>query len=72
MVPTKFASKENLALKASFFNSWQGTTHWPHTNIHKAGPPLRDGKEDPMNRKEPREKPIITDRLLQLAGAKAY
>jgi hypothetical protein len=72
MTPAKFAKKEDLELKAELFKNWQGTTHWPHCNIHKAGPPLRNGVEDPMNRSEPREKPIITDRILQLAAVKSY
>lgn len=35
-------------------------------------PPKRNGIVDPMNRTEPREKPMITDRVLQLAAVKAY
>lgn len=42
------------------------------SNIRKAGVPLRNGKEDPHNRSEPIEKPEINQRLLQLAGVKAY
>ena len=72
MTPAKFAKKEDLELKADTFKEWQGTTHWPHCNIHKMGPPMRDGKVDPKNRTEPLEKPEITDRLLQLAAVKAY
>jgi hypothetical protein len=73
MTPAKFAKKEDLELKASMFKSWQGTTHWPHCNIHKQGPPLRNGVECPLNtRTEPLEKPILTDRILQLAAVKAY
>lgn len=72
MTPAKFAKKEDLALKAELFNTWQGTTHWPHCNIRKQGPPERDGKPDPQNRTEPLEKPVITDRILQLAAVKAY
>ncbi|KAI6811471.1 hypothetical protein KC332_g11725 [Hortaea werneckii] len=72
MTPKKFAKEEDVALKADMFNNWQGTTHWPHCNIHKQGPPLRNGVEDPLNRSEPREKPEMTNRVLQLAGVKAY
>ncbi|EAT76527.2 hypothetical protein SNOG_16155 [Parastagonospora nodorum SN15] len=72
MTPRKFAKKEDIELKAKLFNDFQGTTHWPHCNIHKAGPPLRDGKLCPKNRTEPLEKPVITDQVLRLAGAKAY
>jgi hypothetical protein len=31
-----------------------------------------DGKIDPMERAEPLEKPEMTDKLLKLAGVKAY
>ncbi|KAI4658820.1 uncharacterized protein J4E79_006579 [Alternaria viburni] len=72
MTPAKFAKKEDLELKAELFKTWQGTTHWPHCNIRKQGPPERDGKPDPQNRTEPLEKPIVTDRILQLAAVKAY
>jgi hypothetical protein len=72
MTPKKFAKEEDVKLKAELFQNFQGTTHWPHCNIHKAGPPLRDGKLCPKNRTEPLEKPIVTDQILQLAGVKAY
>jgi len=47
-------------------------SHWPHCNIHETGPPMRNGKLCPHNRTEPREKPELTDRVLQLAAVKAY
>ena len=71
-IPTKFAKIEYPELKAKLFKNWQGTTHWPHCNIRVQGPVERDGKPDPQNRTEPFEKPIITDRILQLAAVKAY
>ncbi|TKA81740.1 hypothetical protein B0A55_01120 [Friedmanniomyces simplex] len=72
MTPAKFAKKEDLELKASLFKEWQGTTHWPHCNIRRQGPPLRNGVVDALDRSEPREKPEVTDRILQLAAVKAY
>jgi hypothetical protein len=72
MTPAKFANKEDLALKAELFKTWQGTTHWPHRNIHQARPPMRDGEIDPHNRTEPCEKPVVTDQILKLAGVMAY
>lgn len=72
MTPAKFAKKEDLELKAELFNTWQGTTHWPHRNIHQSRPPLRDGVVDPYNRSEPLEKPELNDQILKLAGVKAY
>ena len=72
MTPRKFAKAEDLESKADMFKTWQGTTHWPHCNIRKQGPPVRDGKECPLNRHEPLEKPEITDQILKLAAVKAY
>ncbi|GIZ45512.1 hypothetical protein CKM354_000867500 [Cercospora kikuchii] len=70
--PARFAEPEVLKKKAELFKTWQGTTHWPHCNIRETGPPLRNGKECPLNRHEPLEKPEITKRLLQLAAVEAY
>ncbi|KAJ4330444.1 hypothetical protein N0V87_009991 [Didymella glomerata] len=72
MTPARFANKKDLAYKAELFNTYQGTTHWPHCNIHPARPPMRDGKIDKYNRSEPFEKPVVTDQVLKLAGVKAY
>jgi hypothetical protein len=49
MTPAKFAKKEDLQLKAEFFKTWPGTTHWPYCNIRKQDPPERDGKPDPQS-----------------------
>ncbi|KAB8210431.1 Clavaminate synthase-like protein [Aspergillus parasiticus] len=72
MTPRKFANEEDIKLKAQLFHEFEGTTHWPHCNIHRHGPPMRDGVIDPQNRTEPLEKPVLSDRLLQLAGVKDY
>lgn len=72
MTPAKFAKQEDRELKAKMFDTWQGTTHWPHCNIRVQGPPMRDGEVCSQNRSEPLEKPLVTDRVLQLAGVKAY
>ncbi|KAK8159714.1 hypothetical protein IWX90DRAFT_390525 [Phyllosticta citrichinensis] len=72
MTPKKFAKPEDIEMKVQLFKDWQGTTHWPHCNLRVQGPPLRDGKLDPQNRDRPLEPPEMTDRLLQLAGVKAY
>jgi len=34
--------------------------------------PMRNGEPCPKNRNEPFDKPEITDKILQLAGVKAY
>ncbi|KAK8223776.1 hypothetical protein HDK77DRAFT_44631 [Phyllosticta capitalensis] len=72
MTPAKFAKQEDVKMKSELFSQWQGTTHWPHCNLRQQGPPLRDGKVDPQNRDKPLEPPVLTDRLLQFAGVKAY
>lgn len=72
MTPRRFAKDEDVKLKAELFNDFQGTTHWPHCNIRKAGPPLRNGELCPKNRTEPLEKPERTDQILKLAGVTAY
>ncbi|KUL87438.1 hypothetical protein ZTR_04760 [Talaromyces verruculosus] len=73
MTPRRFATEEALELKKQCFNSWMGTTHWPHCNIRpSAEKPMRNGKVCPKYRTEPFEKPELTDRLLQLAGVKGY
>ncbi|KAI9661857.1 MAG: hypothetical protein M1821_009096 [Bathelium mastoideum] len=72
MTPAKFAAKEDRELKAQLFKEFQGTTHWPHCNIHRQGPPLRNGVVDPLQRSEPLNKPAVSDRMLRLAAVQAY
>ena len=72
--PTKLASKDALAEKEIIFNKWGATTHWPHDNIKlrdlQASYP--DGTLDSRHRSQPLEKPEMSDKLLRLAGVKAY
>ncbi|KAH3661506.1 hypothetical protein OGAPHI_006353 [Ogataea philodendri] len=72
--PVEFASQKCLDDKKAIFESWEGTTHWSHGEVlrrsRKAYHP--DGTEFENNRDEPFEKPVLSDRLLQLAGAKSY
>ncbi|KAF4537672.1 Phytanoyl- dioxygenase [Lasiodiplodia theobromae] len=72
--PAAWATEQQLAEKAKIFGKWAGTTHWPHDNIvfREGIARLEDGSEDPRNRSEPREKPVLSDRLLKLAGARRY
>ncbi|PYH68358.1 phytanoyl-CoA dioxygenase family protein [Aspergillus vadensis CBS 113365] len=70
--PASHATPEDLKKKAELFHRWETTTHWPHCNIHGHGKAMVDGKVDPLERDEPLEKPVMTDRLLQLAGVKSY
>ena len=72
--PVSMASAEALEAKAKVFRAWEGTTHWPHDNIvfRKTTTLLDDGTLDPKSRDEPVEKPELSDKLLKLAGVKAY
>jgi ectoine hydroxylase-related dioxygenase (phytanoyl-CoA dioxygenase family) len=72
--PAKMASTEALTEKEKVFDAYGATTHWPHDNIklRELVAPRPDGTIDPRNRNEPLEKPERTDRLLKLAGLKAY
>jgi hypothetical protein len=72
--PAYLASPETLEKKAKVFRAWESTTHWAHDNIvfKKTEAMLDDGTVDPKSRDEPQEKPELSDKLLRLAGAKAY
>ncbi|KAG7706865.1 hypothetical protein KL914_002749 [Ogataea haglerorum] len=72
--PAHFATEKSLAEKKSLFESWSGTTHWPHDNLVRTGRKAyyADGRECENNRDEPFEKPALTDELLRLAGVKPY
>ncbi|RDW66006.1 phytanoyl-CoA dioxygenase [Coleophoma cylindrospora] len=72
--PAKLASSEALATKAAIFQSYGGTTHWPHDNIvirdHRTF--LEDGTRDPRDRSQPLELPGRDLKLLRLAGIQPY
>ncbi|RDW68122.1 hypothetical protein BP6252_09518 [Coleophoma cylindrospora] len=70
--PAALATPEGLAKKKEIFENRDRTTHWPHRNFWRADKILRFGKEDPYHRDRPFEEPVITDRLLKLAGAMSY
>jgi hypothetical protein len=72
--PARFANKEALETKAKIFNEYGGTTHWPHDNIvvRNNRALFEDGTLDPRDRKEPLEKPVMSDKLLKLAGVIPY
>ncbi|KAF5012627.1 hypothetical protein FDECE_1319 [Fusarium decemcellulare] len=71
--PARLATPEVLEKKKEAFDKWLATTHWPHDNIvlRSNEPTLPDGTVD-TRRSSPRDKPELTDRLLQLAGVKPY
>ncbi|KAL3423308.1 hypothetical protein PVAG01_05055 [Phlyctema vagabunda] len=70
--PAALATPEGLAKKKEIFEKRERTTHWPHRNFWRAEKILRLGKEDPNHRDVPFEEPVITDKLLKLAGALPY
>lgn len=70
--PARLATPDDLALKSQIFHKYEATTHWPHCNIFGQGKAMRNGKSCPGERDEPLEKPVLTDRLLKLAGVKPY
>jgi hypothetical protein len=72
--PAEMASADALEEKKRVFMAYGATTHWPHDNIKLRELVARrpDGTVDARNRDEPLEKPEHTDRLLKLAGLKAY
>jgi hypothetical protein len=70
--PRALATPEDLKLKQDCFSRWEGTTHWPHCNIFPQGKAYRNGEICSRERDEPLEKPVLTDKLLRLAGMKAY
>ncbi|KAJ5222553.1 uncharacterized protein N7469_008793 [Penicillium citrinum] len=73
MTPRRFATPETLELKKQCFETYTGTTHWPHCNVRPTKEkPMRNGEVCPKDRSEPFEKPVITDTLLRLAGIKPY
>ena len=70
--PARLATPEDLTLKSELFHKYEATTHWPHCNIFGQGKAMRNGKICPGERDEPLEKPVLTERLLKLAGVKPY
>ncbi|KAF9892292.1 hypothetical protein FE257_002069 [Aspergillus nanangensis] len=70
--PASHATEQDLEKKKELFRKWETSTHWPHCNIHGHGKAMVDGEVDPREREEPLEKPVLSERLLQLAGVKSY
>jgi ectoine hydroxylase-related dioxygenase (phytanoyl-CoA dioxygenase family) len=72
--PATMATEEALSEKKRVFEAYGATTHWPHDNIKLRELVARrpDGTVDPRNRSAPLEKPELSEKLLKLAGLKAY
>lgn len=71
--PRLFATEESLGVKREAFEKFLATTHWPHDNITLRSnfPVLENGVAD-VRRSQPREKPVMSDDLLRLAGVLPY
>ncbi|KAL6910050.1 hypothetical protein GGI43DRAFT_419603 [Trichoderma evansii] len=72
--PATLATKEAITEKQKIFDANGATTHWPHDNIklRDLKAQLPDGTTDPRDRSEPLEKAKQSEKLLKLAGVKAY
>lgn len=72
--PAALATSETLERKKQAFESYGATTHWAHENVvlRDTVVYLSDGTVDPRNRSKPLEEPEYTEKLLKLAGVKAY
>lgn len=74
-MPASLASNEQLEIKKQAFENYASTTHWPYEHIlpdQVTYTMLPDGTRDPRDRDQPLELPEMSDKLLKLAGAKAY
>ncbi|PWY94520.1 hypothetical protein BO94DRAFT_563149 [Aspergillus sclerotioniger CBS 115572] len=72
--PARLATEEAIEEKRRVFSVYGATTHWAHDNIFLRPLVARrpDGTIDPKDRKEPLEKPDMSDRMLKLAGVIPY
>lgn len=72
-MPARLANKDQLEIKRNVFEHFGSATHWPFEHM-KPGPThaiLPDGSRDPRDRDEPIDPPVLSDKLLRLAGMKA-
>ncbi|GAA5920176.1 hypothetical protein JCM6882_005455 [Rhodosporidiobolus microsporus] len=71
--PKSWATEDAVERKKVAFAEWKRTSHWPHqTVVLDRDGRLPNGDRDPFYRTEPINKPVMTDKLLQLAGVKEY
>ncbi|KAJ5885507.1 hypothetical protein N7495_010017 [Penicillium taxi] len=72
--PASLATPGTFERKKEAFESFRATTHWAHDNVilRDSVVLLPDGTVDPRNRSKPLEEPEHTDKLLKLAGVRAY
>lgn len=70
--PANMASKKDLQRKKEIFGKWEATAHWPHINVHSMGKAKVKGEVDGWERREPLERPVLSEGLLKLAGVLPY
>ena len=67
-MPVEDATQEDLRRKKDAYERWVGTTHWPNARHTGSNVAKRDGVDDPHNRFEPVNKPIMDERTFKLTG----
>ncbi|KAL4888813.1 hypothetical protein BDV59DRAFT_196176 [Aspergillus ambiguus] len=66
--PVKDVTQDQLKKKKDAFESYLGTTHWPNAQHVGSNVAKRDGKDDPHNRFEPVNKPVLDSEGFKLTG----
>ncbi|KAK4897982.1 hypothetical protein LTR27_004366 [Elasticomyces elasticus] len=67
-MPVSDATQEDLVRKKDAFERFVGTTHWPNARHTGSNVAKRDGEDDPHNRLEPLNKPVLGERAFKLTG----
>jgi hypothetical protein len=67
-MPVASATQEDLVKKKSAFERWVGTTHWPNAKHTGSNVAKRDREDNPHNRFEPINKPVMDERTFKLTG----
>lgn len=67
-MPVKDATQEELIRKKDAYEKWLGTTHWPNCQVVGSNVAKREGEDDPHNRFEPVNKPVLDEEGFKLTG----
>ncbi|CAN9126833.1 unnamed protein product [Alternaria alternata] len=67
-MPVEDATQEDLRRKKDAYERWVGTTHWPNARHTGSNVAKREGVDDPHNRFEPVNKPVMDERTFKLTG----
>lgn len=67
-MPVTDASQDDLVRKKDAYERWVGTTHWPNARHTGSNVAKRDGIDDPYNRFEPCNRPVMDERTYKLTG----